>query len=96
MNTRNEANPALAAYLDNLTVQLRLLDVPGERIGQILAEVETHGADTGQDPLDAFGESGEYAATYAAEAPVSRPNGWLRDLGVLRSGPSPAWPSATG
>jgi hypothetical protein len=40
------AEPRLAAYLDNLTVQLRLLDVPGDRIGQILAEVETHVADT--------------------------------------------------
>ncbi|MHB1472081.1 MAG: hypothetical protein ACYDDU_12705 [Dermatophilaceae bacterium] len=88
MSTRNEGSPALAVYLDNLLLQLRLRDVPGERIGQILAEVETHVVDTGLDPVVAFGEPGEYAATYAAAAaPASAPTfgrlrGWLRHLGV--------------
>jgi len=66
---------------------LRLLDLPGERIGQILAEVETHFGDTGLNPVEAFGEPGEYAATYAATAPASevargRSRGWLRNLCV--------------
>jgi hypothetical protein len=65
---------------------LRLLDVPGERIGQILAEVETHVADTGLDSVDAFGEPGEYAATYAvaANSPIAQGGSrhWLRDLGI--------------
>lgn len=87
MNTRNDARPTLAVYLENLTIQLRLLNVPGERIGQILAEVETHVADTGLNPVEAFGEPGEYAATYAATAPApavarGRSRGWLRNLGV--------------
>lgn len=86
MNTRNEADPALAVYLDSLLLQLRLLDVPGDRIGQILAEVETHVADTGLGPVDAFGEAGEYAAAYvaAAAAPpaLGGSRGWLPDLGV--------------
>jgi len=47
MNTDKDSQIRLATYRDNLLIQLRLLDVPGERIGQILAEVETHVADTG-------------------------------------------------
>lgn len=91
MNTRHDARPALAVYLENLTIQLRLLEVPGDRIGQILAEVETHVADTGLDAVDAFGEPGEYAATYAAAAAGSAPargglRGWLRTLGVATVG----------
>ena len=87
MSTRKQANPTTVVYLDNLTIQLRLRDVPGDRIGQILAEVETHVADTGLDPVDAFGGPGEYAATYAATyaagVPTGNPvQGWLPDLGV--------------
>ena len=66
--------------------QLRLLDVPGERIGQILAEVETHVADTGLDPVQAFGEPGEYAAACVAASGSAPDLGgsrrWLRDLGI--------------
>lgn len=91
MNTRSDARPTLAVYLENLTIQLRLREVPGDRIGQILAEVETHVADTGLDPVEAFGVPGEYAATYAATAPASAPargrsRGWSRDLGVVGVG----------
>lgn len=86
MSTRKEVDRTLAVYLDNLTIQLRLLEIPGERIGQVLAEVETHVADTGLDPADAFGEPGEYAATYAAQATVSRERGWLSELGIAGVG----------
>lgn len=82
MSTRNEGSPALAVYLDNLLLQLRLRDVPGDRIGQILAEVETHVADTGLGPVDAFGEAGEYAAKYVAVSGSAPARSWLRDLGV--------------
>jgi hypothetical protein len=82
MTARHQVSSVLAIYLENLTIQLRLLHVPGDRIGQILAEVETYVADTGLDPAAAFGEPGEYAATYAAtyvaEAPMGHPvQGWL-------------------
>lgn len=89
MSTRKQANPTLAVYLDNLLIQLRLRDVPGDRIGQILAEVETHVADTELDPVDAFGEPGEYAATYAAEAATAHPaNGCLRGSALRVAVPS--------
>jgi hypothetical protein len=89
MNTPNNAPPTLAVYLENLTIQLRLLDVSGDRIGQILAEVESHLADTGLDPVDAFGEPGDYAATYVAEAATAHPaHSWLRGSALRVAVPS--------
>lgn len=82
MSTIRGAQPMLAVYLENLTIQLRLLDVPGNRIGQILAEVETHVADTGLDPVEAFGEPGEYAANFVTVTGSAPARGWMRDLGV--------------
>lgn len=82
MSTRKQANPTLAVYLDNLLIQLRLLEVPGARIGEILAEVETYVADKGQDPVTAFGAPGEYAATYVAVSGSAPARNLLRDLGV--------------
>lgn len=86
MNSQRDATPTLAAYLDNLLIQLRLLDVPGDRIGQILAEVETHVADTGLDPVVAFRSPRDYAATYAVAAFATpsrgRSGSWLRNPGV--------------
>ena len=91
MNAEKDSKIRVAAYLENLLIQLRLLDVSGERIGQILAEVETHGADTGlEDPVDAFGEPGEYAAACvaAANSPIAQGGSrhWLRDLGIAGVG----------
>ncbi len=52
-------------YTGDLLVALRLRDVPSERIGQIIAEVESHVADTGEDPQTAFGKAREYAKAVA-------------------------------
>lgn len=56
-------------YLDDLALELRLLDVPGDRIGQIMAEVEAHVADSGESPAEAFGPPREYAAELAGDHP---------------------------
>src|SRR5690554_976177 len=48
-------------YLDDLILELRMLDVPGERIGQIMAEAENHLAESGQSPEQAFGPARDYA-----------------------------------
>ena len=53
-------------YLDDLVTHLRLLEVPGERIGQILAETESH-------PTESFGEPREYARELAAREGVTLP-----------------------
>lgn len=51
-------------YRRELVVALRLRDVPADRVGEIVAEVESHVADTGEDPVEAFGPPKEYADTF--------------------------------
>ena len=52
-------------YTFDLLVALRMRDVPGDRIGEVIAEVESHVAETGQDPREAFGTPKEYAKAIA-------------------------------
>ena len=51
-------------YRRELVQALRLRNVPPERIGEIVAEVESHVADTGEDPREAFGPARDYAAGF--------------------------------
>jgi acyl-CoA synthetase (NDP forming) len=53
------------AWCDDLLLALRLRDVPGTRIGEVIAEVQSHVAETGEDPRQAFGTPKEYAAEVA-------------------------------
>ena len=55
------------SYSDQLVLALRLRDVPGPRIGQIVAEVEAYTADSGQDPVEAFGPVETYSDDIAAQ-----------------------------
>lgn len=48
-------------WLNELAFQLRLRDVPGDQVGEILATVDSHCADSGEEPLVAFGEPTAYA-----------------------------------
>lgn len=52
-------------YLDDLVLELRLLEVSGTRIGHILAEAESHLAESGETPEEAFGPVGAYARELA-------------------------------
>ncbi|SFT82404.1 hypothetical protein SAMN04487904_109143 [Actinopolyspora lacussalsi subsp. righensis] len=54
-------------YRNELMFALRMREVPGDRVGDVLAEVESHVAETGQDPVEAFGTPGEYAVRVAEE-----------------------------
>lgn len=63
------------SYVDQLVLELRARDVPGTRIGQVVAEVETHLAETGDDADDAFGPPGRYAETIAAELRPAKATG---------------------
>lgn len=54
-------------YRDELLLALRLRDISGARVGEVLAEVEAHVAETGEDPVAAFGPPKEYAAKVAAQ-----------------------------
>ncbi|RRO12804.1 hypothetical protein EIL87_24270 [Saccharopolyspora rhizosphaerae] len=54
-------------YHDDLLIALRMHEVSGERVGEVLAEVESHVAETGEDPVEAFGEPRDYARRVAAQ-----------------------------
>lgn len=58
--TRNDQ-----AWCEDLLLALRLRDVPGARIGEVIAEVQSHVAETGEDPRAAFGPPRQYAAEVA-------------------------------
>lgn len=62
MTPKTTRETKVADYRQSLILALRLKDVPGDRIGQIVAEVESHVADTGEDPVEAFGSPRVYAA----------------------------------
>ena len=56
---------SLKDYTQALTTQLRLRKVPGKVIGQIVAEVESHVRETGEDPVAVFDQPGSYSAQFA-------------------------------
>ncbi|WP_432571489.1 HAAS signaling domain-containing protein [Kineococcus sp. SYSU DK005] len=55
-------------YCDDLLLALRLRDVPGARIGAVLAEVRDHLAASGEDPVEAFGTPEQYASALTGAA----------------------------
>lgn len=59
-------------YQRNLLLQLHYREVPGSRIGDVLAEVDSHVAETGDDPNETFGPPRQYAATIAPRRPSDR------------------------
>lgn len=56
------------AYCKQLLLAMRLRDVPGPRIADALAQVDSHTAETGEDPREAFGPPAEYADRLLAAA----------------------------
>jgi hypothetical protein len=56
-------------YVRDLALALRAQDVPGPRIGEVIAEVEAHVAESGETADEAFGPPDEYAAAIAATIP---------------------------
>lgn len=55
-------------WRDALVFHLRMDDVPGDRIGDILLEVESHLAESGETPEDAFGDPKAYAQSRVTDA----------------------------
>jgi hypothetical protein len=53
--------PDTRSYRQDLLMALRMRDVPGARIAEALAEVDSHVAETGEDPVEAFGPPKAYA-----------------------------------
>lgn len=48
-------------WYDEFTLSLRYRDVPGTRIGDAVAQVESHCSDSGESPAAAFGDPRAYA-----------------------------------
>lgn len=57
-------SPQMKQYREVLVMALRTREVPGTRIGEIVAEVESHVAETGEDPNLAFGPPQKYAEQF--------------------------------
>lgn len=56
------------AWRDDFIVELRLLGVPGSRIGDALMTVEAHVTESGEDAREAFGDATAYAQEVADSA----------------------------
>ncbi|MGY1595023.1 hypothetical protein ACI79D_23865 [Geodermatophilus sp. SYSU D00708] len=69
-------NGADQAWCDDLLLRLRMLDVPGSRIGEVLAEVQSHVAETGENPQQAFGTPKEYAGEVAGALGITTGGPW--------------------
>lgn len=69
-------------WVDAFVLEARLRDVPGDRIGDALAEVDTHCRDGDEPAHVAFGDPAAYARTVAETYPAPRPS-WLPHLGPL-------------
>jgi hypothetical protein len=73
-------------YVNHLALALRMRDVPGERIGHVIAEVEAHVAESRETPVEAFGSAEEYADRISAA--LGRPAGRRHPLRAMLIG----WP----
>jgi len=71
-------------YSNDLLLALRVRDVPGARIAEAIAEVQSYVSDTGEQALDAFGPVEAYADELVAALGVAGAPG--RD--------TPAWTAA--
>lgn len=60
------------AWRDDFMLELRLLDVPGDRIGDALMTVQTHVAESGESAEQAFGDPRAYAHELAGRSRVPR------------------------
>lgn len=62
-------------WCGDFVLELRLRDVPGPVIGERLAEVEGHCAETGETPREAFGTATDYAARMDHDSAPERVSG---------------------
>lgn len=60
-------------WVQSFVLEQRLLDVPGTRIGDSLAVVESHVAETGESARTAFGDPVDYARADAPERTTRTP-----------------------
>ena len=78
----------LLAYRSALLLALRLREVPGPRIAEALAEVDSHVAETGEDPEAAFGPASTYAEQLSKALQPTTAHGWRRWLTGFTGAPA--------
>ena len=64
------------AWAEELVLELRLADVPGARIGDILATVDAHVRDSGESAEEAFGDARGYAEELTAGGSLAQRPRW--------------------
>lgn len=64
-------------YQSQLLIAMHEHRLPGDRIAEALAEVDSHIADTGEDPRDAFGEPEAYARRMSEVLGGHQEPGWF-------------------
>ncbi len=71
-------------WRDDLVLALRMKDVPGKEIGEILAETEAHLDETGETPEEAFGDPKDYARQRALPVMTRTPRRerWSKFAGI--------------
>lgn len=73
----------LDPWRDSFVIELRLQNVTGSRIGDALAQVDAHCADSGEEPAQAFGHPVDYADHVAEQVP---PADLIAKVSTLRVG----------
>lgn len=61
-----------AEYSEDLRDALEFRGVPSEAVTQIVREVESHVAESGEDPAVAFGQPSDYADNFAPRSRMAR------------------------
>ncbi|PPK97988.1 hypothetical protein CLV92_102139 [Kineococcus xinjiangensis] len=94
---RAAAPQTVERYCEDLVVALRMRDVSGRRIGEILAEIRDHLRTSGEDPAEAFGTPQQYAADLTADVPApSRASKLARWVGFTACAVGIAWTDDSG
>lgn len=76
-------------WIDEMVVELRLRDVRGSAIGDAVAAVEGHCAESGESAREAFGDPREYARSLAvppSQLGSTTPTEWARVLAPVLAG----------
>lgn len=63
------------AWTESFILEQRLLDVPGDRIGDALVTIESHVTESGESVQEAFGDPRAYARELAESAPQPAASG---------------------
>ncbi len=62
-------NRTRLSWQDQMTLELRMRDWDGSQIGDALAEVRDHCQESGESPVEAFGDATTYARSLVADRP---------------------------